>query len=83
MLLHLSNFEQKILLVTESQHFVLVLCMWADLVTCKIQYIIISFWVTKETWQTLGVLCNVFFSVLSQTRVRALTLSVLIYFICT
>lgn len=61
MLLHLSNFEQKVLLVTESQHFGLVLYMWADLVTCKIQYVVISFWVTEETWQTFGVLCNVFF----------------------
>lgn len=60
MLLDPCNSEQKIPLVTESQGFILLSCMWADLLTCKIQYIIISFWVIKETWQIFTVLCNVF-----------------------
>lgn len=60
MLLDPCNSEQKIPLVSESQGFILLSCMWADLLTCKIQYIIISFWVIKETWQIFTVLCNVF-----------------------
>lgn len=59
MLMDPCNSEWKILLEAEYKHFDLLLCMWADLLICKIQYVIISFWIIKETWQTFALLGNV------------------------